>query len=576
MRTFTLKGPLRAIAVCAVLPALASCAHYAPRYTPDSVAPPPSLEAVPVKATPPEPAPAPPETPPPDETFTLDAVIRMALARNRELEVRSFDPEITRTAVDEARAAFDPALSATVKYGEQNTPGVDTQTGGTTTTTSGAQGGDNFTEALQAAQSLVSQLRQLATAYSGDTVMVNHANYTNADATLSQPLPTGTTLTLSGGFARSNSSALDDPEYSGTWNIGVVQSLLRGFGTDVNLVSLRRARNNDAIGGLAFRDAALQLVERVISKYWELALAQQTLEIRRFSLGLAEEQLRLNEALVSVGKLAGSARVSAQAEVAAQRAVLVDAEAGLATRSLEFRRLLNPGTAFPEDGEFPEIAVPEPDEEPFPPERSVALARAFRPDLAQARLDVANGDLAVIETKNGLLPRLDAFASYGVNSRGAGAGAWARHLDDTTYEAFEAGLNFSMTLGRRAEKARHLRAKLQAGQAEAALCNLEQLAETEVRAALVEAGRQFAQLAASRQEVAQREKELAVETEEFRLGRSTNLNVLQVQRDLVQAKLAEASARAGYYQARAGLHRAEGTLLTRHGIVLDTDREHTS
>ena len=132
-----------------------------------------------------------------------------------------------------------------------------------------------------------------------------------------------------------------------------------------------------------------------------------------------------------------------------------------------------------------------------------------------------------------------------------------------------------MTLGNRAEKARYQRARLQEEQAEAVVWRVEQTIESEVRKAVVSVQRHAEQIAASEQEVASREKELDIETEQFRLGRSTNLNVLQVQRDLVEAKVAEATARVRYFQAVAALYRSEGTLLTRRGIVLDNEQENS-
>ncbi|MBN2307681.1 MAG: TolC family protein, partial [Candidatus Hydrogenedentes bacterium] len=403
---------------------------------------------------------------------------------------------------------------------------------------------------------------------------VTHTEGYDATVQISEYLPTGTELTLTSGFSWGDSSVADDSEYAGNWSVGVSQALLRGFGPAVNLVALRQARNDSAISDLAFRDYVLSLVEQVESAYWELALAQETLEIRKFSLGLAQEQLKLNEALISVGSLSGSALISAEAEVAAQNVELVDAEGALDTRAIALWQLLNPESRKPAEMRFLASTPEEIGDEELAADRSVRLAMQFRPDLAQSRLDLANQELAVIESKNGLLPRLDAFASYGLTSRGAQTSSWAQHLDDTTYDQFEVGLSFSTALGNRAEKARYRRAKLQQDQAQMAIRNLEQSIESDVRTAVVSATSLRERIAASRKEVSSREKELAVETDQFRLGRSTNLDVLQVQQNLIQAKLEEATARVRYLQALAALFREEGTLLIRRGIVLEDDREH--
>jgi outer membrane protein TolC len=577
------RGRRRCLAAAlALLLLFPACAHREARYTPESVAPPPTMEAAKIRleTTLPERAAASAGVTAPDPApvnITLADAIQTALTRNRSLAVQSYSPSIARKSIDEARAAFDPGLTANMNYRNQNLPGVTTTASDTTTAATGQSGTaettDSLTQALTVFQTLLKETQKIERVLEAGNTTVTHTNTLGSDATLSQPLPSGTQVYVTGDYGRNDSSLLADGIYSGDWSVGVSQALLRGFGSDVNLVSLRTARNNAAISDYALRDFTLQLVAQVETAYWGLAMAQETLRIQEFALGLAQEQLDLNQAMISVGKLSGSARFSAESEVASKKADLVNAQAALINRAINLWQLLNPDTQTPESLQFLPITLPEV-RDPVPtPAECVALADLFRPDLAQARLDLANGQLAVVQTKNGLLPQLDAFVSYGANSSGAGSGSWSRYLDDMTYDRFEAGLSFTLTLGNRAEKARYQRAKLQLDQAGASIRNLQQNIEAELRKAIAESAREVEQVAASHQEVINREQELAVETEQFRLGRSTNLNVLQVQQKLVQAKMQEAAARVGRLQAVTSLYQKEGTLLTRRGIVLDKDRE---
>ncbi|MDZ7386223.1 MAG: TolC family protein, partial [candidate division KSB1 bacterium] len=64
------------------------------------------------------------------------------------------------------------------------------------------------------------------------------------------------------------------------------------------------------------------------------------------------------------------------------------------------------------------------------------------------------------------------------------------------------------------------------------------------------------------------EKNLEAEMEKFRVGRSTNLLVLQVQRDLTSSRLNEVRAAVDYLKALTALHVMEGTLLVRRAIQL--------
>ena len=62
------------------------------------------------------------------------------------------------------------------------------------------------------------------------------------------------------------------------------------------------------------------------------------------------------------------------------------------------------------------------------------------------------------------------------------------------------------------------------------------------------------------------EEKLRVETEKFRVGRSTNLLVAQAQRDLLASRLDEVRAVIDYLKALTNFYRLEGTLLVHRGI----------
>jgi outer membrane protein TolC len=517
---------------------LVSCAR-SPRWTPENVGPPPVLadalqEAA--KAAEEERAVLPADLPT-TVSLTRDGALVMALARNRSLAVARFGPSIAATGIPEARAAFDPILLATASYGRDSRPVVVVD------------------ELLGTEELLASKTRR-----------------SDGSVRLSEFFPTGTEVFLSGGVSRSR---VDDsiPSYAGSWSAEVNQSLLRGFGTDVNLVSLRQARNSAAASQHELRGFVMDLVRQVEDAYWNLLLAYETLKIREFSLELADEQLQLNEDFIEAGKLARGAQYSAESALAARKADLVDAQAALRSRTVDLIRLLNPehevhwqlklAPIDPAKVERVDLAAP----------ISVRLADLYRPELAQSRLDLANRDLDVIRTRNGLLPRLDAFASYGRISNGNSFSAAKEYLDDDDFDNYNVGLTFDMAPLNRAERARHRRAKFNLEQGEASLANLDQVIETEVRNALIEVQRQWERIPATREELQNRQEELRVEEGRFRVGVSTNIDVLLVQAALIQARLDEVTARVRYIQALTNLYYTEGTLLDRRGVGAQGQRE---
>ena len=62
------------------------------------------------------------------------------------------------------------------------------------------------------------------------------------------------------------------------------------------------------------------------------------------------------------------------------------------------------------------------------------------------------------------------------------------------------------------------------------------------------------------------EKKLEAEQVKFRVGKSTNFMVLQVQRDYTLSRLAEARSLVSYLNALTNLYLMEGTLLERRHI----------
>jgi outer membrane protein TolC len=189
----------------------------------------------------------------------------------------------------------------------------------------------------------------------------------------------------------------------------------------------------------------------------------------------------------------------------------------------------------------------------------------MRPDLNQARLLIRRGELDVVRTRNGLLPRLDAFITYGKTGYARTFSDATDELDERSYDV-EAGLVFEFPPSNRAAKARHSRAVITKQQSIKALENLIQLAQVDVRTAYIEVDRTHEQITATAATRASQEEKLRVETEKFRVGKSTSLLVAQAQRDLVVSQIGEILSIANYFKSLVSLYRLEGSLLHRRGI----------
>jgi len=267
-----------------------------------------------------------------------------------------------------------------------------------------------------------------------------------------------------------------------------------------------------------------------------------------------------------VGKLAEAEMAAVQAEVALQRQGLIDARSSMESFRLRLLRLLNlPGNnlwnreiILLHGPTLPEVNLGD-------VETHVSLALRMRPDLNQARLGIQQGDLEIARTKNGLLPVMELFVRLGKTGY---AGSFSDSITDITGDNYDVsgGISFQYPFRNRVAKARQERALLRQDQAEKALDNLEQLAEVDVRGAYIEVNRAKEQIDASAATRKFQEEKLRIETEKFRVGRSTSFLVAQAQRDLLVSKINEVQAVANYLKALIGLYRQEGSLLERRGI----------
>lgn len=456
--------------------------------------------------------------------LTRDGAILTALARNRSLAVERFSPDIAATLPGEALGAFDPVLGATTSFGR-----------------SALQRGPTDTQA---------SVRRTQ----------------DASVELTQPTAVGPEFFLSGGLERRSDSGRDRQEFLDA-EVGLNAPLLRGAGSRVGLIDLRQAENQAAASMAELRGFINDLVAQVEAAYWELALAEETVRIRLASLELAREQERFNRDLFEVGSALEGDVLTAQAEAAAREADLADARAERRQRVLDLLRLLSPEAPADWDSEIRLLDPVEVAPVAVAPFESLGLALAYRAELAQARLDFSNSELEVLRTRNGLLPRLDGFASYSRNAVGddfRDAFDTARERDS---EGYRTGVAFETALYRRGERARLRRAQFQEAQAREAIRNLEELLHLEVRQAVIEVERQWERLAASEKAVEGRTEQLRIAVDRAEAGLLSTLDAVQIQRDFVEAQVDLATTRVRYIQALTELYRREGALAERRGIA---------
>jgi outer membrane protein TolC len=330
---------------------------------------------------------------------------------------------------------------------------------------------------------------------------------------------------------------------------------------------LRQARLDTVASEYELRGVVLQQVASVEETYWDYSLAQKQIKIYTDSVLLAEQQLSETKYRVEYGKLAPTELAAAEAEVATRREGLINAQSTLATTRLRLLRLINP--ADPNLWNRDIALRNEPIATRIHLEdvaTHVKLAMKMRPDLNQARLSAQKGELDVVRTRNGLLPRLDMFITLGGTGYADSFSGSVKAEDGKTYDG-QIGFNFEYPLLNRGPRASYLRSKIGLAQTEEALANTAQLVEVDVRSAYIEVIRTREQVPATEATRKLQAEALRAETEKFRVGKSTSLLVAQAQRNYLSAQIDEIRAVAGYLKAVVELYRLDGSLLEQRGIA---------
>ncbi len=458
----------------------------------------------------------------PLELGSSDAIMMM-LKNNPEIMVRQLSTEISRTYEKQEQGAFSHVIGGGISSSVSEAPG----TAGTDISTAGVSAG----------------------------------------ASLGKTFSSGTVLEVDAQTDISDSSGSGQEAVSSI-GITVNQPLLKGFGKEVNTAELIQSRINTEISVHEFKAYAEYLAGETEKTYWDYALVLKQVEIYKESLDLANRQLEETEERITIGKLSEVERVAVQAEVASRKVSLLNAENSVIQTRLKLLKLLQPEQTSLWDRDI-HIADTITDNvlDVGELEEHIKAGLEMRSDLNQARLEIRKGNLAVVTTNNGLLPRLDFFISLRSHGYEDSPLASAGEIDGKYYNA-SAGLTLNYPLGNAEARAVSDRAHLSLRMQTYALKNLVRVAEFEIRTAYLEVMRLKDQIPATKAARLLQEEKLKVEKEKFRIGRSTPYLVSQAQRDLLQSRIDEIESLVQYREAVIDLFLKDGMYLSRQGLSL--------
>jgi outer membrane protein len=474
--------------------------------------------------------------------LTYAESVQLALQKNFAIEGASYDPLISRAELRSSGGKFDPTLTLayTRDDNEEDLTGL------------------NVTSGPQPAAGLIQP---------GLFTTRNVRDF--AEANVGGLTPWGLTYELGVSLENRQTSRNDYTDrYASFAGFSVTQPVLRGFGTDVNLASVRLARADLGISRWAYARQVIDTVTRVAEVYNELWFSSGNAEVERRSRALAAQLAADNRRRADIGTMSPLDVLQAETDVARREELVLVAERQQADDENFLKQLV---TNRVEDVLAIRLDIAPPPRAPgIAGNRKADLAAAVqnRPEFQTALLELQKREINVVFTRNAALPQLDLVASLGSNGIDDDLSDSINRTVESGALAMSVGGIFSVPIPNNTGLGDLEAAKLEAARQIVELKRLEQsiLVEADNAAGRVET-------ASQRIEAAKQARVLAAETlaagqTRLTAGIGTTFEVLQFQRDLAAAAISEIRAMADYNIAVARYQQATGTTLVRHAITL--------
>ncbi len=414
------------------------------------------------------------------------------------------------------------------------------------------------------------------------------------DLYLSKPTSSGGGISLGWTNTRSSTNSTFyylNPAYNSGLTLSFTQSLMRGFGTDVNRAQIEVARRNKDISRVQFEESVISTVQAVESAYWNLVYAIDNLKAKQHSLKLAQDLLGQTRTRVRIGTSAPIDIVQSEATVASRELDIILAENQVGNAEDVLKGLM--GFENPEDWKSRIVPMDAlgVTTTTVNLDESIANGLQRRPELRQRQLEAQISQINLLSARNAALPQLDLSLRYGYAGvggtqtitdpstgqvLGTTPGGWDDPLSQILnhqYNNWGALVNFSYPLENTTARANLAQARfgLSAARQNAALTQQGIISDVRNAVRGLEASSRGISAAIKSRELA--ERNLDAEQKKFDNGMSTAFNVVKIQDDLASAQASELQARVYYRQAEAVYRAAVGSLLDSMGVAIKDEAQ---
>lgn len=413
----------------------------------------------------------------------------------------------------------------------------------------------------------------------------------NAESGVTGNLPTGTFYNLLNfSVTRTTTDSPIDtlsPNWFTSLSFSVGQELLKNFGLEVNQAPIIVAKRSSKISEKELEIRISDVLLNVERAYWILVAAKENLDLTKTALELARDLQRRNEIQVEVGTLAPVTVTQAKSEVAGRQVDLISAENILKATADNLKNIL----VIPLTQEINPTDEPTTSVKKFDEKQVVTEALKERPEIIQAELDIKNKETQKKFFSNQRLPRLAVEGT--VNLQGLGGRDNPNRLvfgdgdvqpiselfNDSYRDSFRNLIErefptwqilgvFSFPIFNRTARGDYIKASADLDRSVISYKRVTDNVALDVRDAIREVESSLRTIEAARTATQLQEEVLNNEEERLKVGIGTTRDVLEAQRDLVNARTQEIRAIADYNIALSQLERARGTILEASGVEI--------
>ncbi|HEY1212845.1 MAG TPA: TolC family protein [Bryobacteraceae bacterium] len=544
--------------------------------------------------------------------LTVQDAIALALENNIDIEVARYNPIIDRWRLERTRAGGAlpgvPSGSSQASFVQAGQGVAGAQQAAGVSTANRSNNGNN------AANATITQVGPVTQTL--DPVVQNSNAFTHRTTLEADPVLSGTptligdqrayTASVQKGFLLGGSATLNytsshlqenaasdflNPQVAPVLSLQLQQPFLQGFGVAVNSRTIVAAERTLESDPLTFKAQVIAVTANVLNLYYGLVADYEDVRAKQSALDVARQFLENNKKQVQLGALAPLDVTTADAQVAASEQALIVSQTSLLQQEVQLKNVLSrrglrdPVLANAQIIPIDRIVVPEKEDLP-PLQDLVETALKSRTDVALQKVNYANAETSALGTANGVLPRLQGFATlkqsgqagspnplnptqlpdpYFVGSLGTALGqVFRRNFPSQSGGAFLSG------------SLRNRQAQADYGIDQLTLRTTQLQDQKTLNQVVVDVSNYVTALrqARARYEAAVKSRVLAeqllsAEQKKFALGASTPFNVVQQQRDLATAQATEVSGLVTYSNASVALQQALGTILEKNNISLE-------